>query len=82
MSRAVKILMAARASAANVTFIDLQILTISAGFVLARVSGSHHVYRHPNLAEIINLQPVGRKAKPYQVKQVLDLIDKYHLPLK
>jgi len=31
------------------------------------------------MAEIINLQPVGSKAKAYQVKQVRNLIVKYKL---
>jgi hypothetical protein len=29
--------------------------------------------------EIVNLQPKGRQAKPYQVKQVRHVILKYHL---
>jgi hypothetical protein len=29
--------------------------------------------------ELVNLQEVGGKCKPYQVKQVLTLIDRYNL---
>ena len=31
------------------------------------------------VAEIINLQPIGRMAKPYQVKQARSILTKYHL---
>lgn len=31
--------------------------------------------------ELVNLQEVGRKAKPYQVKQLLDLAERYNLSL-
>jgi len=41
------------------------------GFHLSRVSGSHHIYAHPGVQELLNLQEVGGKAKPYQVKQLL-----------
>ena len=32
-----------------------------------------------DVEEIINLQPAGNKAKPYQVKQVRNIILKYQL---
>jgi hypothetical protein len=44
-----------------------------------RVKGSHHIYVRDGVEEIINLQPLGSKAKPYQVKQVRGLILKYRL---
>lgn len=33
------------------------------------------------VAEIVNIQPLGSKAKAYQVKQVRDLILKYQLDI-
>ncbi|MEX0878299.1 MAG: type II toxin-antitoxin system HicA family toxin [Thermoanaerobaculia bacterium] len=51
-------------------------------FVLARTSGSHHVFVHPRLAELINLQDVGGEAKPYQVRQFLRLVERYNLRLE
>jgi hypothetical protein len=33
------------------------------GFDL-RINGSHHLFSKPHLDEIINLQPLGSKAKP------------------
>ncbi len=44
-----------------------------------RIRGSHHIYTKDGLIEIINIQPKGSKAKPYQVKQIRNLILKYKL---
>ena len=41
--------------------------------------GSHKVYDQEGVTEIINLQPSGNLAKPYQVKQVRRIIEKYAL---
>lgn len=45
----------------------------------ARIKGSHHIFYKENIDEIINLQPNGSKAKPYQVKQVRQIILKYKI---
>jgi len=44
-----------------------------------RISGSHHIFYKDGIDEIINIQPNGSKAKPYQVKQVRQIILKYKL---
>jgi hypothetical protein len=44
-----------------------------------RVRGSHHIFTKEGVDEILNLQPKGTKAKPYQVKQVRNVILKYKL---
>ena len=41
-----------------------------------RVKGDHFIYTKPNMIEIINIQPNGNKAKPYQVKQIRNLLIK------
>lgn len=46
-----------------------------------RVRGDHFIYTKENVQEIINIQPEGNKAKAYQVKQVRNLILKYHLEI-
>lgn len=66
----------------NVAFADLQSLVAGFGFQLGRVNGSHHVYRHPTILELINLQNVGGQAKPYQIRQVLRLVERYNLELE
>ena len=66
----------------NVAFSDLQSLAIGFGFQLKRVSGSHHVYVHPAIPELVNLQDVGGQAKPYQIRQLLRLVERYNLELE
>jgi len=44
-----------------------------------RIRSSHHVFTKDGIEEILNLQPKGAKAKPYQVKQVRNVILKYKL---
>ena len=66
------------ASDANIEFQDLCHLLSELGFE-ERVRGSHHIYTKDGVMEIINLQPKGSKAKPYQVKQVRNLVLKYKL---
>ena len=46
-----------------------------------RVRGDHHIFTMPGVEEILNLQPRGGKAKPYQVKQVRNVILRYGLIL-
>lgn len=66
----------------NVAFADLQSLVTGFGFELRRVSGSHHIYGHPAIPELTNLQNVGGQAKPYQIRQVLRLVERYNLELE
>jgi len=62
----------------NIAFTDLQKLLTALGFA-ARIKGDHFIYTKDGLEEIINIQPKGNKAKPYQVKQVRQIILKYKL---
>lgn len=72
----------ARGSVKNVGFADLQNLAEGFGFELRRVSGSHHIYAHPDVGELLNLQEVHGQAKPYQVRQLLRLVERYGLSLR
>jgi hypothetical protein len=47
-----------------------------------RVKGDHHIFTIEGVEEIINLQPRGNKAKPYQVKQVRGLLLRHGLQLR
>ena len=47
-----------------------------------RIRGDHHIFTKEGILEILNLQPKGSKAKPYQVKQVRDIILRYKLKLE
>ncbi len=44
-----------------------------------RIKGSHHIFTRGGVEEILNLQPKGSKAKPYQVRQVRNVILRYRL---
>ncbi len=63
----------------NFKFDDLVKILLSLGFQMRTTSGSHHIFVKKGIPDIINLQPIGSKAKPYQVKQVRELIVKYKL---
>ena len=62
----------------NILFADLQMVLDRLGFQ-CRIKGDHFIYTKDGIEEIINLQPVGNKAKPYQVKQVRNIILRYQL---
>ncbi len=66
----------------NVRFTEVTACAEAFGFRLDRVNGSHHIYVHPAIPELVNLQNVGGQAKPYQIKQLLRLIEMYDLPLE
>ena len=66
------------ASDANISFTQMCQLLKKLGFE-ERIRGSHHIFSKDGVEEIINLQSKGSKAKPYQVKQVRNLILKYKL---
>ncbi len=65
-------------SDANIPFSALCNLLTYLGFEI-RIKGSHHVFRKDGIEEKINIQKDGSKAKPYQVKQVRNIILKYKL---
>ena len=62
----------------SIQFSDLQTVLSRLGFV-CRIKGDHFIYTRDGVEEIINLQPLGGKAKPYQVKQVRGIILRYQL---
>jgi predicted RNA binding protein YcfA (HicA-like mRNA interferase family) len=66
----------------NVRFSDFVNLVEGFGFALKRSKGSHHIFSHPNIAELVNLQDVGGEVKPYQIRQFLRLVEWYNLPME
>jgi len=63
----------------NIAFTDFVGLVETFGFVELRSAGSHHLFAHRGIPELLNLQRVKGEAKPYQVRQFLALIEQYHL---
>jgi hypothetical protein len=62
----------------NINFNDLLYLLTGFGFS-KRIKGDHFIFYKNGIREIINIQPIGNLAKPYQIKQVREIIIKYKL---
>ncbi|MCL4304265.1 MAG: type II toxin-antitoxin system HicA family toxin [Anaerolineae bacterium] len=65
----------------NMRFSEMVSLAEAFGFRLSRVNGSHHIFIHPQVPELVNLQEVKGQAKPYQIRQFLQLVERYSLEL-
>jgi hypothetical protein len=66
-------------SDANVRFADVVRVLKAMGFA-ERIRGDHHIFTREGVVEILNLQPLrGGKVKPYQAKQVRNVIIRYGL---
>jgi predicted RNA binding protein YcfA (HicA-like mRNA interferase family) len=65
-------------SDANIPFQPLRRLLYNLGFQ-ERIRGSHHIFFRDDIEDILNLQPLGRNAKSYQVKQIRRVILRYGL---
>lgn len=53
-----------------------------AGFELERTKGSHHIFIHPQINQLLNLQPgPGGDAKPYQIREFLSYFEDYELKM-
>lgn len=65
----------------NIRFSEATSCAEAFGFRLSRIAGDHHIFTHPEVPELINLQDVGGQAKPYQVRQLLQVIERFNLQL-
>ena len=82
MTKKRKLIQKLLSSSKNIRFSEAQSAIEAFGFQLARISGSHHIYIHPDVPELINLQNVNGMAKPYQIKQFLEIVERYNLKLE
>jgi predicted RNA binding protein YcfA (HicA-like mRNA interferase family) len=82
MGKKRKLLQRLLAGSKNVNFADAASCAEAFGYRLDRINGSHHIYVHDQIPEVLNLQDVKGKAKPYQIKQLLQVIEKYDLRLE
>ncbi len=64
----------------NINFEEFKNLLLRLGFQ-ERIKGSHHILTKEGIEDILNIQSKSGKAKPYQVKQVRNIIVKYQLNL-
>lgn len=65
----------------DIQFADLLALAQAFGFELDRIRGSHHILIHSDARVMLNLQPEGRRAKRYQVRQLIAAVRAYGLTL-
>lgn len=80
MTKTDKLLKKAQASPQNLSFLDLCRLTEAYGFDWVHGEGSHRVYGRAGIREVLVFQPgKNGQAKTYPVKQLLHLIEQYHL---
>jgi predicted RNA binding protein YcfA (HicA-like mRNA interferase family) len=66
----------------NVSFGDLINLVEGFGFKPSRIAGSHHIFYHPDIPEMVNLQDEKGEAKSYQIRQFLKLVERHNLKLE
>ena len=62
----------------SIRFDELVSLLRALGFQ-ERIRGSHHIFSHPAVPRLINLQRDGSRAKKYQVQQVRKILIQYGL---
>jgi predicted RNA binding protein YcfA (HicA-like mRNA interferase family) len=77
-----KLLQKILSGARNIKFTDFIHLVEAFGFHLSRIKGSHHMFVHPDVDELVNIQDVNGEAKPYQIKQFLELVEAYDLRME
>ena len=77
-----KLLAKALSGSKNLRFGEAVELAKAFGFHLSRTKGSHHIFVHTTVRELVNLQQVGGKAKPYQVYQLLEIVERYNLQIE
>ena len=63
-------------SDANIRFSEFLRLLTRLGFE-ERIRGSHHIFIRPDIRDEINVQPIRGQVKPYQVRQVRRIFEKY-----
>jgi predicted RNA binding protein YcfA (HicA-like mRNA interferase family) len=63
----------------SISFRDFVALIEAFGFIYARTKGSHLSYKHPTCPKLMVIQPVGKDAKRYQVREFLDLVSEFDL---
>ena len=74
-------LRSARGNPSGLRFSELSKLAEAFGFVFQRQKGSHRIYTHDDIRQIMIFQNAHGKAKAYQVRQLLDCIDRHHLAM-
>lgn len=67
-------------SDSNINFKDLRKMLSALGFA-EKIKGDHYIFKKAGIADIINIQPIGNKAKVYQIRQIRKLLTENNLSL-
>ncbi|GAA0734238.1 type II toxin-antitoxin system HicA family toxin [Sphingomonas sp. ABOLD] len=67
---------------AALAFRDFERLLEAFGFILDRTKGSHRQYVHPAVPFVLTVQPDGKDAKRYQVRQFLAMVAEFGLSME
>lgn len=65
----------------DVAYRDFLALIMALGFVHSRTKGSHQSFVHAKCPKLLVVQPRGKDAKRYQVRELLDMVEEYGLAL-
>lgn len=65
----------------SIAYRDFDKLVVAFGFSFDRMNGSHAIYKHPLVPRPFPIQPEGKDAKRYQVRELLELVEQYGLQL-
>ena len=68
-----------KSSIDNISFKDICNTVKLFGFQQRAGKGSHVIFSRKDIYQMLNFQDVKGKAKPYQIRQFIKLIDKYKL---
>jgi hypothetical protein len=77
MSRQDKLIAGLRNSPKDVRFEDACKIAEMLGFRCKGGQGSHHAYQRAGEPVLLNFQDRNGRIKPYQARQLLEMVDKY-----
>lgn len=66
----------------SIDFRDFIAMIEAFGFENIRTKGSHRSFAHSDCPRLLVLQPKGKDAKRYQVREFLDMIEEFGLTLE
>jgi predicted RNA binding protein YcfA (HicA-like mRNA interferase family) len=81
MAKPSKVFERVMAGRGAISFRDFERLLLALAFKHDRTSGSHRIYVHPKATRPLSVQPRGKDPKPYQVRQLREMIEEFDLKL-
>lgn len=67
---------------ASLSYREFERLLRAFGFEHRRTNGSHRIFAHPTVPDILSIQPRGGEAKSYQIRQFPGIVTDYGLELR